>query len=108
MQNLPGANMASNILSKTGRDHRFTAESLGHFGMMTGPEVGPGTYNPRVTNDGEFDTIEGRVQVVVVRPTVNQKAQTIEQAIAKMQHAQARAPPLSPSLGGTSHLTVPW
>lgn len=34
--------------------------------------------------------IEKDVQVVTVRPTVNQKAQTIEQAIAKMQHAQVQ------------------
>mmetsp|Transcript_24188 Transcript_24188/g.70892 ORF Transcript_24188/g.70892 Transcript_24188/m.70892 type:complete len:652 (-) Transcript_24188:3-1958(-) len=34
--------------------------------------------------------VEGRVYVVEIRPTVNQKAQTIEQVIAKMQHAQVQ------------------
>jgi len=47
---LPGANPSSNGISKTGRDHHFTADNLDGTGddVTTQAHVGPGSYNSHV------------------------------------------------------------
>ena len=62
INHLPGANPKSNLVSKVGRDSRVTADTVGTPGLMTGPDVGPGQYDPRTTIDGELNTIVARVE----------------------------------------------
>ena len=63
INHLPGANPNSNLVSKVGRDSAFAGESIDDVGMMTGPDVGPGSYDPMRTIDGERNTVVGRVAV---------------------------------------------
>ena len=59
---LPGASMKSNLISKTGRDHYLGAMDISAtMQNATSPITGPGSYIPRVTNDGEPNTLEERV-----------------------------------------------
>jgi hypothetical protein len=60
MHNLPGQNMNSNLMSKVGRDSRFTADIVGNA-VSTPDQVGPGLYSPKATNDGTLNTITSRV-----------------------------------------------
>ena len=58
---LPGANPESNMMSKMPRDARFTGDTIEDYaGRMTGPDVGPGSYEPKTTMDGQLNTIEKR------------------------------------------------
>ena len=61
INHLPGANPESNILSQVGRDSRFTSDLVGRQEHLTPPDVGPGAYEPKVTNDGELSTLGSRV-----------------------------------------------
>ena len=65
---LPGASMKSNLISKTGRDHWIGAKDI-QFTMETATSAitGPGSYIPRVTNDGELSTLEARVSDKAMR-----------------------------------------
>lgn len=60
MAALPGANMKANPVSRVGRDSLAVAD------MSASPTeviVGPGSYTPQTTNDGELDTIMLRSQL---------------------------------------------
>ena len=52
-----------NILQKTGRDSHYVADQIDGAGddSTTGPEVGPGSYDPLVRMDGEKANIERKV-----------------------------------------------
>ena len=60
ISHLPGANPDSNIVSSVGRDSRFSADQVGRQEHVTPPGVGPGLYDPKVTNDGGLATIESK------------------------------------------------
>jgi hypothetical protein len=58
IEHLPGANPESNIVSKVGRDGRYSADTLDpNVDRQTPPQVGPGSYDPKVTNDGQLSTV---------------------------------------------------
>jgi len=52
-----------NVLQKTGRDSKYVGDRIDGSGddSTTGPEVGPGSYDPLVRIDGEKATIERKV-----------------------------------------------
>ena len=56
--------MPDNQVSKVGRDSRFPADTITNLKgiTMTEPQVGPGAYDPKTTNDGALDTMAGRTQ----------------------------------------------
>lgn len=49
-------------VAKTGRSTRFAGQTLPGDGRMTGPQVGPGTYEPELKMDGERATISQSVK----------------------------------------------
>jgi len=51
---------APDLVSKTGRDSNMVGQLKGR--EATGPSVGPGTYDPTITNDGERNSLAGRTE----------------------------------------------
>ena len=62
INHLPGANPEANLMSKVSRGGRYTADTVGTPGLMTGEEVGPGSYDPMRDIDGELNTLAQRVE----------------------------------------------
>ena len=63
IEHLPGANPAANPISKVNRDARYVGDTMVKTGHQTGPGVGPGSYDPRVTIDGAGDSVGGRSEM---------------------------------------------
>ena len=64
MEALPGASMRSNIVPKSGREISLGGSDVdSNVQNATSAITGPGSYDPRSTNDGERNTIEARVEV---------------------------------------------
>ena len=55
-ESLPGS--SGNAMSKVGRDTRFPADTVGQQEHITPPAVGPGSYEPKVTNNGALTIAE--------------------------------------------------
>ena len=51
---------APDLVSKTGRDSNMVGQLKGR--EATGPSVGPGTYDPTITNDGARNSLAGRTE----------------------------------------------
>ena len=62
---LPGANMNANPMSRTGRDTLAMCDPMAN--QPTEVIVGPGTYFPTTTNDGELNSIDIRATVKAER-----------------------------------------
>ena len=59
---LPGANMRSNIIPKSGRNiYMGGSDIASSISNATSPITGPGSYDPRTTNNGELSTLEEKV-----------------------------------------------
>jgi hypothetical protein len=53
------ASLPDNPIAKTARDHRFTGDSI-IKDSETGPDVGPSSYHPGVTNNGHLESMGAR------------------------------------------------
>ena len=58
---LPGASMGANLVSKVGRDTRYTGDTITPSRTIESePRVGPGAYSPERTKSGARSTIGGK------------------------------------------------